>query len=74
MRLVALLRLRTVSAIDASENPLINVQFSDKDGDGVREVQRITVILSGGDVFRDPDQIKRTVFETFGCECECAID
>ena len=56
----------------SKENCRMLVQLSEKDG--VREIRKITVILSGANVFKDPDQIKNTVFETFGCECECAIE
>ena len=50
------------------------VVFADKNGDGVKEVERITVILSGRSVFRDPAEIKVCVSETFACECLCAIE
>jgi hypothetical protein len=50
------------------------VVFADKNGDGVKEVERITVILSGRSIFRDPAEIKGCVSETFACECLCAIE
>ncbi len=58
----------------SKENCRVNVQFSDKNGDGVREPSKITVILSGSDIFRDPEQINALIAGIFGCECECAID
>ena len=38
------------------------------------EPEKITVILSGRSVLRDPKEIKSFVRETFGCECSCAVD
>ena len=58
----------------AKENCRVSVQFADNDGDGAREPSKITVILSGKDVFRDPEDIKELVSEIFECECVCAID
>lgn len=58
----------------AKESCQINVEFADKDGDGTREPSKITVILTGSEIFRDPDPIKSLVSEVFECDCECAID
>ena len=58
----------------AKENCRVNVNFSDKDGDGVREPSKITVILSGKEIFRDPETVKKLISDIFKCECECAID
>ncbi len=58
----------------AKENCRVNVNFSDTDGDGVREPSKITVVLSGKEIFRDPRTVKKLVSDIFKCECECAID
>ena len=50
------------------------IEFADKNGDGVKEVTKITVILSGRSIFRDPAEIKSCVSECFDCECLCAIE
>ena len=52
----------------------VEVSFRDLDGDGFREPTRITVILSGGSVFRDPRKIEDYLSELFGAECVCAIE
>ena len=52
----------------------VNVEFADKNGDGVKEPSKITVIFSGRSMFRDPKEIKSFVSELFGCECVCAVD
>ena len=56
------------------ENCRVSVNFSDTDGDGVREPSKITVVLSGKEIFRDPRTVKNLVYDIFKCECECAID
>ena len=58
----------------AKDKCRVNVQFADKDGDGVREPSKITVILTGKEVFRDPSAINDLVSDIFGCDCECAVD
>lgn len=50
------------------------VKFADKNGDGVNEVEKITVILSGRSIFLDPAEIKACILETFEAECVCAIE
>ena len=50
------------------------VKFADKNGDGINEVEKITVILSGKAVFVDPASIKACIGETFDAECVCAIE
>ncbi len=52
----------------------INVVLSDNDGDGVKEPSKITVILNGDAIFKDPTPIKRFISELFKCECKCAIE
>ena len=52
----------------------VNVEFADKNGDGIKEPSKITVIFSGSSVFRDPKEIKFFVSELVGCECVCAVD
>ena len=58
----------------SSENVRANVRFEDKNGDGVKEIGKITVILSGKEIFRNPAEIKACITETFDCECDCAIE
>ena len=52
----------------------VMVEFSDADQDGFREPRKITVILSGSSVFKNPRQVEDYVSEKFGCECVCAIE
>jgi hypothetical protein len=49
-------------------------EFSDKDGDGIREPYRITVVLRGGSIFREPREIEGFVAALFECICVCAIE
>ena len=58
----------------SKENCRVSVQFADKNGDGVREPTKITVILSGKEVLRDPSTVKELVSNVFECDCVCAID
>ena len=58
----------------SEKNVRATVRFEDKNGDGAKEIGKITVILGGKDIFRDPDEIKACIAQTFGCECECAIE
>ena len=58
----------------SKENCRVAVSFADKDGDGVREPSKITVILSGKEIFRDPSTVKALIQSLFKCDCECAID
>jgi hypothetical protein len=58
----------------SSENVRAIVRFEDKNGDGAKEIGKITVILRGKDIFRDPAEIKACLTEIFDCECECAIE
>ena len=50
------------------------VEFCDENGDGFREPKKITVILSGSSVFRDPRQIEGYISGKFGCQCVCAVE
>lgn len=52
----------------------IQVEFADKNGDGVREPFRMVVILSGRSMFREPESIRSFLTESFDCQCECAIE
>lgn len=52
----------------------VNVGFADNNGDGVKEPSKVTVILGGRSVLRDPKEIKSFVSELLGCECVCAVD
>ena len=57
-----------------SDECRVSVEFSDTDGDGIREPRKITVILSGGSIFKDPRRVEALVSKKFGCECVCAIE
>ena len=48
--------------------------FSDEDGDGVREPYKITVVMSGRAVFRNPREIEGFISDLFKCMCECAVE
>ena len=50
------------------------VEFSDSDGDGFGEPKKITVILSGRSIFKDPRQVEALISGEFQCECVCAIE
>lgn len=52
----------------------VEISFADNDGDGFREPYRITVILSGGAVFKDPRSIEARISEIFACKCVCAVE
>ena len=52
----------------------VAVSFKDGDGDGFREPSKITVILSGTSIFKEPRAIESYVAGVFGCECSCAIE
>ena len=56
------------------ENCRVLTELSDSDGDGVRTPEKITVILSGEDRFRDPEKIMEFVWEIFGCESTVALE
>ena len=58
----------------ANDKCRINVELSDSDGDGIKEPRRITVILNGRAIFKDPEAIKKFISELFKCECKCAIE
>lgn len=52
----------------------VEVSFYDADGDGLREPERITVILSGRSVFQDPRKIEAYIEKLYNCKCVCAIE
>ena len=52
----------------------VEVSFADGDGDGFREPSKITVVLSGGSIFKNPRNIERYISDAFECECVCAIE
>lgn len=52
----------------------VSVSFKDGDGDGFREPLKITVILSGASIFKEPRAIENYISDVFGCECTCAIE
>ena len=56
------------------ESCRVLTELSDNDGDGVRTPQKITVVLSGADRFRDPEAIKEFVAEVFGCDSAVALE
>lgn len=56
------------------ENCRVLTEFSDKDGDGVREPKKITVVLSGEAKFKEPESIKSFVSELFECDAAVAIE
>ena len=58
----------------SEKNVRSTVQFEDKNGDGAKEIGKITVILSGKEIFCDPSEIKACIAQTFDCECICAIE
>lgn len=49
-------------------------EFSDKNGDGAREPCKITVILNGSSIFREPREIEQFISDLFECICVCAIE
>ena len=57
-----------------SDQLRVLTEFSDKNGDGAREPCKITVILSGSSIFREPREIERFISELFECMCVCAIE
>lgn len=56
------------------ENCRVLTEFHDKNGDGVREPKKITVVLSGADKFRDPEMIKGFLSSLFECNVVAAIE
>ena len=52
----------------------ILTEFADRNGDGIREPKKITVILSGSAKFKEPESIKCFVSELFDCEAVVAIE
>ena len=42
--------------------------------DGIAAPARVTVILSGGSIWKDPNAIEATVSALLGCECVTAIE
>lgn len=57
-----------------SDDVRTTVEFSDADGDGFREPIKITVLLSGLSILKDPRKIEQLISEKFDCECVCAAD
>ena len=58
----------------AKESCRVEVAFKDNDGDGMREPSKITVILHGTSIFKDPRVIEEYISGLVGCECICAIE
>jgi hypothetical protein len=58
----------------AKENARVLTEFSDKNGDGVREPRKITIVLSGSAIVKEPDSIKKFVSEVFECDTAVAIE
>ena len=56
------------------ENCRVLTEFRDRDGDGVREPSKITVVLSGGAKFKEPDSIKNFISGLFECDAAVAIE
>ena len=56
------------------DNCRVLTEFADKDGDGVREPKKITVILGGNAKFKEPESIKSFISELFDCEAAVAIE
>lgn len=45
-----------------------------RDGEGSATPERISIILSGSSIWRDPSEIEKFVRERVGCECVTAIE
>ena len=56
------------------DNCRVLTEFCNGDGDEARKPQKITIILSGDDKFRDPDKIKSFISDTFDCEAAVAVE
>lgn len=52
----------------------VGVEFKDSDGDGFREPCKITVVLSGGSIFKNSRAIEDFISKSFRCDCVCAIE
>ena len=65
--------LKNALSISANECRTI-IEFSDVDDDGFREPVKITVVLSGTAIFKNPRNVESIIFGKFGCDCVCAIE
>ena len=50
------------------------VELGNEGGEDAYAPRRITVVLSGRSILRDPSMVKRVVSKAFECECLCAIE